>query len=130
MEINALNFTEIISKYSETLTIMPNLAPLAVLIGAGAVAVLALWRAKRSRHGGHPQRRPLLKRSASLALLHGGGMALQRLVEYHEARADASKLDLADCEFKLLFSQDHERLDFRELTVRSSTVMLQTCIYV
>ncbi|PON72622.1 Transmembrane protein [Parasponia andersonii] len=81
-------------------------APL-VLIGAGAFAAYSSWRKKPS----------LLKRSTSLALLHGGEMALQRLVEFHEARADAYRLDSADCEFRVALALlAREKPDFCELT--------------
>ncbi|PON57514.1 Transmembrane protein [Trema orientale] len=81
-------------------------APL-VLIGAGAFAAYTSWRKKPS----------LLKRSTSLALLHGGEMALQRLVEFHEARADAYRLDSADCEFRVALALlAREKPDFCELT--------------
>ncbi|XP_010110970.2 uncharacterized protein LOC21404514 [Morus notabilis] len=82
--------------------------PFVVFIGVGAYA-LTLWR-KNSK-----VRPPLFKRSTSLALLHGGDVALQRLIDYHEARADLHKLDPAECELTVLL-KDHERPDFRALT--------------
>ena len=56
------------------------------------------------------------KRSVSLAALHGGRMALQRLVDYQEARADTQRLNSAQCELKVLLEQ--ESLDFPRMQVR------------
>ncbi|XP_024030941.1 uncharacterized protein LOC21404515 [Morus notabilis] len=53
------------------------------------------------------------KRSVSLAALHGGKLALERLVDYQEARADANVLKTALCELKVLFEE--EPLDFLKL---------------
>lgn len=54
------------------------------------------------------QEPPKLMRSMSIAVLHGGHLALKRLVEYHEARADkCAQLDQAECDLKHLLSEKH-----------------------
>ncbi|PON43750.1 Tetratricopeptide-like helical domain containing protein [Trema orientale] len=91
-------------KIKHVVVMVAKAAPL-VLLGAGAFAAYTSWRKKP----------PVLKRSTSLALLHGDEMALQRLVEFHESRADTHRLDSADCEFRLaLIGQ--QKPNFRELT--------------
>ncbi|XP_062018158.1 uncharacterized protein LOC133734545 [Rosa rugosa] len=51
----------------------------------------------RSRRKEDP---PRLMRSMSMAVLHGGYLALKRLLEYHEARADKFALNQVECDFK------------------------------
>ncbi|PON72621.1 Transmembrane protein [Parasponia andersonii] len=91
-------------KIKHVVVMVAKAAPL-VVFGAGAFAAYTSWRKKP----------PVLKRSTSLALLHGDEMALQRLVEFHESRADTHRLDSADYEFTLaLIGQ--QKPNFRELT--------------
>ena len=63
------------------------------------------WKRKRNAN-------PAYMRSMSIGLLHGGHLALQRLVDYHEAQADLEK---AEKKLKKLLAAD--RLDFRQLQV-------------
>ncbi|XP_050370799.1 uncharacterized protein LOC126788828 [Argentina anserina] len=57
---------------------------------------------------------PKLMRSMSMAVLHGGKLALKRLVEYHEARADKDALHQAECDLKAhLFTKKHP--DYKKL---------------
>ena len=112
------NFTEKI-KYAAVM--VAKVLPF-ILVGAGAFAAFTSWRKKKS---------PLFKRSTSLALLHGGEMALQRLVEYHVARANEQRLASAECELRVAFNYDKEKLDFRELTVPrkfNTFIKLMICI--
>lgn len=64
------------------------------------------------------QEPPKLMRSMSIAVLHGGQLALKRLVEYHEARADkCAQLDQAECDLKShLLNKKHP--DYKKLQVR------------
>ncbi|KAG6695923.1 hypothetical protein I3842_09G121600 [Carya illinoinensis] len=43
---------------------------------------------------------PVLSKSTSIGMLHGGKLALKRLLDYHHARADANVLDEAANELK------------------------------
>ncbi|XP_062094711.1 uncharacterized protein LOC133800699 [Humulus lupulus] len=88
MAENSPSFTE---KIIRAATVVAKAVPF-VIFGAAAFAVITSWKAKKT---------PIYKRSTSLALLHGGELALKRLVEYHEARVDVNKLGSADCELKL-----------------------------
>lgn len=63
------------------------------------------------------QEPPKLMRSMSMAVLHGGHLALKRLVEYHEARADkCAQLDQAESDLKNFLSEKHP--DYKKLQVR------------
>ncbi|KAM5587677.1 hypothetical protein ABKV19_006220 [Rosa sericea] len=66
---------------------------------------------ERSRRKEEP---PKLMRSVSMAVLHGGKLALKRLLDYHGARADKCALNLAECELKTqIFSE--KRHDYKKL---------------
>lgn len=64
------------------------------------------WKRKGKAH-------PAYMRSMSIALLQGGHLALQRLVDYHEAQAE---LEVAEENLKKLLAAD--RPSFRQLQVR------------
>ncbi|KAL5839098.1 hypothetical protein ACOSQ4_011706 [Xanthoceras sorbifolium] len=49
----------------------------------------------------------VLTRSLSVGVLHGGKLASQRLVDYHHARADATLLEDAERELKILIKKEH-----------------------
>ncbi|GLU22675.1 hypothetical protein SLE2022_387330 [Rubroshorea leprosula] len=57
--------------------------------------------------------RPMFARCVSLATLHGGSLALERLLEYHGNRANEEELETALSQFKSLFKQ--EKPNFKEL---------------
>ncbi|KAM6552116.1 hypothetical protein CsatB_001924 [Cannabis sativa] len=107
------NSSNYIQKIKSAAMVVAKTTPF-VIFGAAAFAALTSWKAKK---------KPIFKRSTSLALLHGGELALKRLVDYHEARADVNKLGLADCEFKLKISE--ERPNFRELAEAMSKLEMR-----
>ncbi|XP_030480752.2 uncharacterized protein LOC115697767 isoform X2 [Cannabis sativa] len=107
------NSSNYIQKIKSAAMVVAKTTPF-VIFGAVAFAALTSWKAKK---------KPIFKRSTSLALLHGGELALKRLVDYHEARADVNKLGLADCEFKLKISE--ERPNFRELAEAMSKLEMR-----
>lgn len=103
------------------------------LIFASVFLVLAYRRKKRSSTAGpvdskktptasqevvrqQSRANPALYRSVSLAMLHGGEKAMQRLMDAHEACRDESKLSSAldDMRNEL----DKDRMDFNKLHVR------------
>lgn len=63
-----------------------------VIILGGIYMALACIKAKT--------RKPVLTRSVSLGVLHGGKLPLERLVHYHQARADAASLNDAETKLK------------------------------
>lgn len=60
--------------------------------------------------------RPVLTRSLSIGALHGGRLALQRLIDYRDACADVNVLDAAEAELETSLAE--ERPDFKKLQVR------------
>lgn len=92
-----------------------------IVFGSVFVAVAYLSRAWRSKK--HKAR--VLKRSMSLGALHGGRLALQRLIEYQEARANAETLEIAECELKTALV-DSEYPNFHKLQVWHA---LRLCVY-
>ncbi|KAJ9135871.1 hypothetical protein P3X46_032997 [Hevea brasiliensis] len=52
-------------------------------------------------------------RSMSMGALHGGKLAMERLTDYHQARADAASLNAAESELKVLLEE--EQPDFKKL---------------
>ncbi|PON43751.1 Transmembrane protein [Trema orientale] len=77
-----------------------------ILIG-GAYLAFAYFNRGSWRRKPNPRVR---KRSVSMAALHGGRIALQRLVDYQEARADTQKLNAAEYELNDLLQQEY--IDF------------------
>ncbi|KAK9268251.1 hypothetical protein L1049_010694 [Liquidambar formosana] len=57
--------------------------------------------------------RPVLTRSLSIGTLHGGRLALQRLMDYRDACADVNVLDAAEAELETSLAE--ERPDFKKL---------------
>jgi hypothetical protein len=57
----------------------------------------------------------ILSRSVSVGCLHGGKLALQRLIDYHQARADPEISDGAENELNTLLRDKHP--DFWKLRV-------------
>ncbi|KAF2305423.1 hypothetical protein GH714_005153 [Hevea brasiliensis] len=49
----------------------------------------------------------------SMGALHGGKLAMERLTDYHQARADAASLNAAESELKVLLEE--EQPDFKKL---------------
>lgn len=58
----------------------------------------------------------VLTRSMSVGALHGGKLALERVIEYHNARANAALLEAAEIELKDLLTEKHP--DFKKLQVK------------
>lgn len=59
--------------------------------------------------------RPVLQRSMSIAVLHGGRLALQRIIDAQEARRDDATLDRAEAEFEKLLNPSDGRMRFSKL---------------
>lgn len=57
-----------------------------------------------------------LTRSMSIAVLHGGQLASQRLLEYHEVRTDKSAVEVAECELRTFLVKQYP--DYKKLQVR------------
>lgn len=57
----------------------------------------------------------VLTRSMSVGVLHGGNLALERLIDYHHARADETTLEAAETELKDLLQEAHP--NFKKLQV-------------
>ncbi|XP_020680607.1 uncharacterized protein LOC110098206 [Dendrobium catenatum] len=75
-------------------------------------------RRRRGRDAGPgrvEQIRPLLQRSMSIAALHGGRLALERIIDAQEARLNDAKLDRADAEFEELLNPSDGRMHFSKL---------------
>ena len=89
-----------------------------IIIGGTYLALAYLnrtgWRRRREK----PR---VLKKSMALGALHGGKLALQRLVDYQEARADDRKLSSVECELKVLLEEDSP--DFVKLQVFSALLI-------
>lgn len=66
----------------------------------------------------HRRRQPVFSRSMSIGALHGGQLAIQRLVEYHDARANRSSLQSAETALDSLLSDEFP--DFKKLQVRAA----------
>ncbi|KAJ7968942.1 Transmembrane protein [Quillaja saponaria] len=80
---------------------------LAVILGTICVAWLYTSRNWKSKQ------RKILTRSKSIGLLHGGELALQRLVDFNAASTNPATLDYAKIVLKALLTEEH--LDFRKL---------------
>lgn len=88
--------------------------------GSLLFACLCLAMAYKNRKKWGPKKaaaaqRPVLHRSLSLATLHGGKVALQRIMDSQEARVDQTALENAARTFKSLLNE--EQLSFNELQV-------------
>uniref|UniRef100_A0A6N2KF80 Uncharacterized protein n=1 Tax=Salix viminalis TaxID=40686 RepID=A0A6N2KF80_SALVM len=57
--------------------------------------------------------RAVLTRSMSLGALHGGKLALERMVDYHRAREDEASLEAAEIQLRDLLAEEHP--DFKNL---------------
>lgn len=83
-------------------------AVFASIVVAGVYFVRVSNSRKQEPSNRRKQEPPKLMRSMSMAVLHGGHLALKRLVEYHEARADnCALLDQAECDLKHILSLEH-----------------------
>ncbi|XP_038708392.1 uncharacterized protein LOC120003455 isoform X2 [Tripterygium wilfordii] len=89
----------------------------AVVATATPIVIFSgIWVAWAYIHPGWKRRgKPgrVLSRSMSFGVLHGGQLALERLVDYHKARADAATLEAAEIELRNLISE--EQPDFKRL---------------
>lgn len=79
-----------------------------IIIAAGAYVA-------RSYASRAMKRQRVLSRSMSLGYLHSGKLALQRLMNYHQARAEPEILDGAENELNTLLQDEHP--DFWKLRV-------------
>lgn len=77
------------------------------------VVICYAWAYKNGAWERKGKGRPAYMRSMSIGLLHGGHLALQRLVDYHEAQAE---LDKTEKKLEKLLADHH--LHFRQLEVR------------
>ncbi|KAJ6333160.1 hypothetical protein OIU77_009098, partial [Salix suchowensis] len=57
--------------------------------------------------------RAVFTRSMSLGALHGGKLALERMVDYHRARLDEASLEAAEIQLRDLLAEEHP--DFKNL---------------
>ncbi|KAK0578608.1 hypothetical protein LWI29_013135 [Acer saccharum] len=83
-----------------------------VIFGSIYIACAYTSRARKKRAEASKVR-GVLTRSVSIGVLHGGKMALERLVDYHHARADATLLEDALDNLNKLIQE--ERPPFKEL---------------
>ncbi|XP_019169027.1 PREDICTED: uncharacterized protein LOC109164925 [Ipomoea nil] len=85
----------------------------AVLLGAAAYYYYyyIVVTADKKNNGRH--RQLVFSRSMSVGALHGGQFAIQRLVEYHDARANRASLQSAEDALDSLLNED--RPDFKKL---------------
>lgn len=74
------------------------------------VVICYAWAYKNGAWERKGKGRPAYMRSMSIGLLHGGHLALQRLVDYHEAQAE---LDKTEKKLEKLLADHH--LHFRQL---------------
>ncbi|XP_038986267.1 uncharacterized protein LOC103701224 isoform X2 [Phoenix dactylifera] len=86
----------------------PAAGPL-ICIFAGICAALAYRIERRATN------RPVFHRSVSIAALHGGDMALERILEAQEARVDKNALNSAADEMQRLLAMDPTAISYREL---------------
>lgn len=74
-----------------------------------------LWKKKKNR-----KLKKVLTRSMSIGVLHGGGVALQRLIDYHKAKANFLSLNSAETELDGLLNED--RPNFKKLQVSNTRI--------
>lgn len=67
-----------------------------------------LWKKRKNR-----KLKRVLTRSMSIGVLHGGELALQRLVDYHKAKANLQLLNSTETKLDALLKE--ERPDFKKL---------------
>lgn len=105
------NFFDYFTGKNKHIAIVAAAAPL-VIFGS----ILAGWAlANRSCKTRKPMKR-FSSKTLNLATLHGGKLAYQKLVDYHDAQADAEALRRAEKELDRLLEE--EQLDFYMLQVR------------
>lgn len=68
------------------------------------------------------KKRPVLPRSISMGVLHGGKLALQRLINYHEARADATISDRAVNELKSALKEGYPNFSLLQVRRLSTSI--------
>ncbi|KAJ8762076.1 hypothetical protein K2173_006740 [Erythroxylum novogranatense] len=73
------------------------------------IASAYIERAWRAKHEGHK----MFTRSMSIGVLHGGKQALERLIDYHHARADAASINSAETQLRVQLREGH--IDFSKL---------------
>lgn len=76
---------------------MAATATLPIVISA---AVFVAWSYAKRAFKNNQVNQPVLSKSTSIGMLHGGRLALKRLLDYHHARADATVLNEAINELK------------------------------
>ncbi|XP_068319191.1 uncharacterized protein [Pyrus communis] len=96
------------SKLSRARTMYGAMAMATAVFAGIYVARTYIFGARKEEAQG-----PRLTRSMSIAFLHGGQLALQRLLEYHEARADKSAVEIAECELRTHLVE--QRPDYKKL---------------
>lgn len=67
-----------------------------------------------------PRKRVVLHRSMSIAAIHGGEVALERILDAQEARVDKVALDSAADRMRELLAADPMTISYRELNVGNS----------
>lgn len=68
-----------------------------------------LWKKRKNKK----LKKVVLTRSMSMGVLHGGELALERLIDYHKAKANFLSLNSAETELDALLNE--ERPDFKKL---------------
>ncbi|KDP37974.1 hypothetical protein JCGZ_04617 [Jatropha curcas] len=93
-------------------TMVRAVAAIATSIVIIASTYIACRFAKRACDKGK-RKEKVFKRSVSVGALHGGKLAMERLIHYQHARADAASLNAAESELKALLLE--EKPDFNKL---------------
>ncbi|OVA13463.1 hypothetical protein BVC80_8179g2 [Macleaya cordata] len=91
----------------------PIQVAISILISTGCLCVMVFkYRKERSK----PKDTRILMRSSSIGLLHGGKLAMQRLLDSHNALANMAILSEAD-ETRFQDLLDQKTHDFKKLQV-------------
>lgn len=80
-----------------------------------------LWKKRKNK-----KLKKVLTRSMSIGLLHGGELALKRLIDYHKAKADFISLNSAETDLDALLNE--EQPHFKKLQV-SNTCCFFFCYF-
>lgn len=72
-----------------------------------------LWKKRKNK-----KLKKVLTRSMSIGLLHGGELALKRLIDYHKAKADFISLNSAETDLDALLNE--EQPHFKKLQVSNT----------
>ncbi|KAL6282633.1 hypothetical protein ACE6H2_013562 [Prunus campanulata] len=98
--------------FSKSFSVKTKYGAMATVVFA-SIYVVGAYISRARKMSKEEDQGPQLTRSMSIAVLHGGQLALQRLFEYHEARADKSSVEVAECELKTHLAEQHP--DYKKL---------------